>query len=122
MGKRREEKRRNRRKERSIDHFSSGPEFRNSIDPFPPLLSLGPQFLLISTPKLIRHPKCHPVPQSWFISRRGSYLRAVHISEWFLVGRVRVVEHPLMSWHRWMLPLLAPFIAIGDRQSYTSIV
>jgi len=119
---RREEKRTNRRKECSINHFFSGPEFRNSIDPFPSLLSLGPQFLLISTPKLIRHPTCHPVPHSWFISRRGSYLGVVHISVWFLVGIFRVVELPFMTWHRLDLPLPVPFIAIGDLQSYTSIV
>jgi len=117
----RREERRNRRKERSIDHFSSSPEFRNSIDPFPPLPSLGPQFLPISTPKLIRHPTCHPVPHSWFISRHGSYFGVVHISAWFLAGMNRMVQLPLMTWHRWELPLPGPFVAIGNYQSYTSI-
>ena len=117
----RREERRNRREERSIDHFSSSPEFRNSIDPFPPLPSLGLQFLLICTPKLIRHPTCHPVPHSWFISRRGSYFGAVHFSAWFMVGIIRMVELLLMNWHRWELPVPAKFIAIGDHQSYTSI-
>jgi len=76
---RREEKRRMRKKECSIEHFSSGPEFRNSIDPFPPLPSLGPWILLVLTPKLIQHLKCNQVPHSWFISQLGSYLDVVLI-------------------------------------------
>jgi len=47
--KRREERRRNRRKERPIDNS-------------PLLPSLGPQFLLLSTPELIQHPTSLPVP------------------------------------------------------------
>jgi len=46
----------------------------------------------------------------------------VQISAWFLVGIIRMVELPLMTRHRWELPLPASFIAIGDGQSYTSIV
>ena len=53
--------------------LSSGTKFRNSIDPFPPLPSPGPQFPLISTPILIRQPTWHPVPHSWFISPHCSW-------------------------------------------------
>jgi hypothetical protein len=31
---------------------------------------------------------------------------------------VRVVELPLMTWHRWELPLLASVVAVGNHQLY----
>jgi hypothetical protein len=41
-----------------LRNTASFPEFQNSIDPCPPLPTLRTQFLLISTPKFIRHLTC----------------------------------------------------------------
>jgi len=62
------------------------------------------------------HSQIHPAS-----SVPSSTVLVVHISAWFLVGIIRVVELPLMTWHRWELLLPASFIVIGKHQSYTSI-
>ena len=106
-----EEKRREKQKKRTLNWslflrslipklywpISSAPESRTSIPPY-----LHSQTHLASN-----------MPSSTAL--------VVHISAWFLVGIISMVELSLMTWHRWELPLPALFIAIGDRQSYTSI-
>jgi len=108
----REEKKRNRRKECPIDNF-------------PPVLSsetLLTHFLRFRVSDL--NSSLSPLPNSSGIQRaiqyrtRGSYIGVVHILAWFLVGVIRVVKLPLMTWHGWELPLPASVIAVNRiRQS-----
>jgi len=78
--------------------------------PFPPLPSLGLQFLLISTPNLYSD-----LPSSTALVARVSRRRSW--SEF-----VSVEELPLMTWHRWGHLLRISVVAVGDHQSYTSIM
>jgi len=62
-----------------------------------------------------RIPTASDLPSSAALVARVSRHRS--LSEFF-----RVVELPLMTWHRWELPLPASAVAVGNHQLYPSIM